>query len=264
MLFAVFLVRGALPWLIIWASVPSLGPIGALTATFSGDPIAETAIEASAPLLLMGGGVFLLLIFMHWLFLEKKRFGLPTEEIFFKNGVWFFAIASIVLCLIVWLAMQQSSMLAFAAVVGSTGFFITHGFRQNAEQAEKRMLNSNLSDVSKVFYLEILDTTFSIDGVIGAFAFTLSVPLILLGNGLGAVVVRQMTVRNIERIKKYAFLKNGAMYSVFFLGLIMISDGFGVHVPIWLSPLVTFGVLGYFFWKSKKHLVKNKLRRKSG
>ena len=48
---------------------------------------------------------------------------------------------------------------------------------------------SALSDVSKIFYLEVIDATFSIDGVIGAFAFTLSVPLILLGNGIGALVV---------------------------------------------------------------------------
>jgi len=57
--------------------------------------------------------------------------------------------------------------------------------------------------------LEIIDTTFSIDGVLGAFAFTLSVPLILIGNGLGALLVRQLTVSNIERIKKYVYLKNG-------------------------------------------------------
>jgi hypothetical protein len=70
-----------------------------------------------------------------------------------------------------------------------------------------------MSDLSKVFYLEVIDATFSIDGVIGAFAFTLSVPLILVGNGLGAIVVRELTVRNIERIRRYRYLKNGAMYS---------------------------------------------------
>lgn len=103
-------------------------------------------------------------------------------------------------------------------------------------------------------YLEVIDTTFSIDGVLGAFAFTLSIPLILLGNGLGAVVVRQLTVGNIERVKKYKYLKNGAMYSILFLGIIMVADGFGVHVPAWFSPVITFAVLGYFFYRSKKEL----------
>jgi hypothetical protein len=68
----------------------------------------------------------------------------------------------------------------------------------------------------------LIDTTFSIDGVLGAFAFTMSVPLIIIGNGLGALVVRSLTVKGINTIKKYAFLKNGAMYSIYCLGLIML------------------------------------------
>jgi len=56
-------------------------------------------------------------------------------------------------------------------------FFITHGFKQNAEQREKDLTKGNLSDISKILYLEVIDATFSIDGVLGAFAFTLSVPL---------------------------------------------------------------------------------------
>ncbi|WP_370574292.1 DUF475 domain-containing protein [Methanomethylovorans sp.] len=107
---------------------------------------------------------------------------------------------------------------------------------------------------SKISYLEIIDATFSIDGVIGAFAFTLSVPLIILGNGLGAFVVRELTIGNIERIQKYMYLKNGAMYSILFLGIFMIMDGFGYHVPSFLSPLATVFVVGYFFYKSKKQL----------
>jgi hypothetical protein len=147
--------------------------------------------------------------------------------------------------------------MAFSAVVGSTAFFITHGFKQNAEEEEKKLLEGGRSDISKILYLEVIDATFSIDGVLGAFAFTLSVPLILLGNGLGAIVLRQITVSNIDRIKKYKYLKNGAMYSVLFLGTIMLLDSFGFHIPHWLSPLATFGTIGYFFYKSKQELEKS-------
>jgi len=59
-LFAVFAIRGLLPWLIVWAATPGIGPIEAFTAAFSSDPSVLTAVEASAPLLLMGGGIFLL------------------------------------------------------------------------------------------------------------------------------------------------------------------------------------------------------------
>jgi hypothetical protein len=96
------------------------------------------------------------------------------------------------------------------------------------------------------------DATFSIDGVLGAFAFTLAVPLILLGNGLGAIVVRQLTIGNIERIKKYIYLKNGAMDSILLLGTIMLLDGFGFHFPSWVSPLSTFAVVGFCFFKSTR------------
>jgi uncharacterized protein len=249
---AVFLIRGLLPWLIVWAAVPSLGPVGALTATFSSDPRVIEAIETSAPILLIGGGTFLVFLFFNWLFLEPKQFGLRGEAFFQRQGVWFFAVVAILLTVIVWFALQLNPLMAFGAVVGSTAFFITHGFKQNAAQAEKELMREGLSDISKIFYLEVIDATFSIDGVLGAFAFTLSVPLILIGNGLGAFVVRELTIGNIERIKKYIYIKNGAMYSILFLGLIMLADSFGFHIPSWVSPVTTFAVVGYFFVKSRR------------
>jgi hypothetical protein len=247
---AVFLIRGVLPWLIVWMSNPALGPVGAFTATFSNDPEVVAAIEESAPILLMGGGTFLLFLFLHWIFLEEKHYGLPGECYVASKGVWFFAVVSILLALIVWFSLQVNTMMAFAAVIGSTAFFIVHGFRQNAEEQERKMMGGTMSDWSKIFYLEVIDATFSIDGVLGAFAFTLSVPLIIIGNGIGALVVRQITISNVDRIKSFLFLKNGAMYSILFLGCIMVLDGFGLVVPVWLSPLVTFGVVGFFYFKS--------------
>jgi hypothetical protein len=97
LVFAVFAIRGLLPWLIVWLSAPSLGPIGTITATFSSDPVVLTAIEQSAPVLLMGGGTFLLFLFLHWLFLEGKNFGLRGERYIASKGVWFFAVVSLLL-----------------------------------------------------------------------------------------------------------------------------------------------------------------------
>lgn len=254
-LFAVFVVRGVLPWLIVYVVNPSLGVIGSLTATFSNDPRVMASIEASAPILLAGGGIFLVFLFFHWLFLETKNFGLVGEKFFLRQGVWFYAIVSVILAVVVWHALKINPVMAFGAVVGSTAFFISHGFKQNAEQAEKDMVSgsSAKSDIAKILYLEIIDMTFSIDGVLGAFAFTMSVPLILLGNGIGAIVVRQLTIGNIDRIKKMIYLKNGAMYSMLILGTIMLVDAFGFHIPQWVSPVSTFAVIGYFWWKSMAH-----------
>jgi len=252
---AVFAVRGLLPWLIVWATNPSLGPIDALTATFSDDPNIAKVIEESSPFLLIGGGVFLIFLFFHWLFIETKNYGLKGERFFHRHGVWFFAIVSIILMVIVWYALKQNPFMAFGAVVGSTAFFIVHGFKQNAEVREKELIGgSSMSDWSKILYLEVIDATFSIDGVIGAFAFTMSVPLIIIGNGIGAFVVRELTIRNIETVKRLIYLKNGAMYSIFFLGMIMVLDSFGAHIPNWVSPVTTISIIGYFFYKSKRCL----------
>lgn len=249
--FAVFVVRGLLPLVIVWLANPGIGMLEVFTAAFSSDPKIAAAIEATSPLLLLSGGVFLVFLFFNWLFLESKNFGLRGERFFQAQGAWFFAVVSILLTFIVWHALKINPMLGFAAVMGSTMFFIIHGFRQFAEEQEKKLITGNMSDISKIAYLEVLDATFSIDGVVGAFAFTFSIPLILIGNGLGALVLRKLTVSNIERIKRYKYLKNGAMYSILILGVIMILDAFGFHVPQWLSPVATFAVVGYFFWKSR-------------
>ncbi|MBP9714891.1 MAG: DUF475 domain-containing protein [Candidatus Pacebacteria bacterium] len=255
MFIAVFMVRGVLPFAIVWAFNSSLSIGQVLSAAWSSDPLVQESIEQSAPILLVAGGVFLLFLFLHWLFLEDKRLGLPrTEKFFMSKGIWFYAIVSILLTVITAFALKESNMMGLGAVIGSTLFFITHGFKQNAEMQEKKLLGSAQSDLSKLFFLEIIDTTFSIDGVLGAFAFTLSVPLILIGNGFGALLVRELTLRNIERIKKYAYLKNGAMYSILVLGIIMICHSFGVHIPEYVSPLMTFMIIGLFFYKSHREL----------
>ena len=253
---AVFLVRGLLPWLLVWLTTPGLGPIEALTATFSSDPRVLEAVEASKSLLLIAGGTFMVFLFFHWIFMEPKNYGLYGERFFHSMGVWFFAVVSVLLTLLVWLALDKDPLLALGAVIGSSAFFIVHGFKQNAEESEKKLMGKDvkMTDISKIFYLEVIDSTFSIDGVIGAFAFTLSVPLIILGNGLGAVVVRQITVSNIEKFKKYRYLKNGAMYSILILGTIMLLDSFGFHIPSWVTPVITFIVIGFFYYKSVRDI----------
>ena len=251
-LFAVFGVRGVLPWLIVWIMTPGLGPWQAFTASLTGDPLALGAIQKSAPVLLMGGGVFFLFLFFHWILIEPKSYGLAVERVLARQGAWFYAVVSVLLAAIVWFALNRSPMLGFGAVMGSTAFFITHGVRSYAEEQEKRIMSGEggLSDVGKILYLEIIDITFSIDGIVGAFAFTLAVPLILIGNGIGAIIVRQLTYYGVSRIRRYAYLKNGAMYSILVLALVMLGHGFSIHIPDWISPVATFLIVGFFLVKS--------------
>lgn len=111
--------------------------------------------------------------------------------------------------------------------------------------------------------MEILDASFSIDGVIGEFAFTVSLPLILLGNGLGVLIVREFTIRGIDLVSKFAYLKNGAMYSIGMLGSLMILESFGKHYPFWLVPLNTFFLIGSFLYLSYKEIKEKEKIEKS-
>lgn len=72
LLIAVFVVRGILPFLIIWIANPSLSIVGVWNAAFSQGGI-EQYLEHSKPLLLIGGGMYLVLVFLGWLFLEEKN-----------------------------------------------------------------------------------------------------------------------------------------------------------------------------------------------
>lgn len=260
MILAVGIVRGVLPFVIYFIPNVHLGLRRAMIGFWSGDPAVVASVQSVAPYLLMAGGMFLLLLFLHWLLVEDKVCSYPFEDTFQKaGGVWFFAIAGCLLVGILYLVKEQftdpnramNAMLA--ASVGIAVFFIADGFKEHAEVVESRLMDdksSAMSDWSKVLFLEVIDATFSTDGVVGAFAFTMIVPFILLGNGLGAYVVRRLTLGNLDRLNQYQFLKNGAMYSIGLLGLAMTLEGFGVEIPFWVSPLITFACVGLFFWLS--------------
>jgi hypothetical protein len=255
-LFAVFIVRGILPFIIVWLANPTL-PLGdIITLAFSQSSQAVEYANASKGLLMIGGGTYLILIFLSWLFLEEKKYAFLLEKFIHRQFIWFYAFSSIFLTVIIYLCLKHNPILALSATIGATAFFITDGFKKNAEERGKTLANEKMSGWSKIIYLEVLDMSFSIDGVIGAFAFTTSVLLIIIGNGLGAVIVRQLTVKVIDRISKYAYLKNGAMYSIVILGIIMLLESFGSEIPSWVSPLAMFIILSIFLFLSYKELKK--------
>ncbi|HOI60146.1 MAG TPA: DUF475 domain-containing protein [Candidatus Pacearchaeota archaeon] len=251
---AVFIVRGLLPFIIVWLANSSLGLHEIFMAPFTNDALVAGSLEKSKPILLLGGGSYLFLIFLSWLFLEEKKYVLKIERFIYRQNVWFYTWVSIYITTIVYFSIKVDPILALAATIGISFFFITDGFKQNAEKTEKELSSgkTHLGDWSKILYLEVLDASFSIDGVVGAFAFTTSIPLILIGNGLGAIIIREITIKGINKISELTFLKNGAMYSIGFLGIIMILETFGLEVPFYLAPIVTFMVLGVFLYLSKR------------
>ena len=254
LLIAVVLVRGVLPFIIIWLANPAFSLGQVVGFVFHPTAEIEAYVAKSQAMLLLAGGVYLFLVFLNWLFMEEKKYAFLVEEFVHKQSVWFYAVASLFFCGVIYFSVKANPILALSAAIGSTAFFITDGFKKNAEEKEKQMLSGNMSAISKILYLEVLDATFSIDGVIGAFAFTMSIPLIFLGNGLGAYIVRELTVRGTAVISKFAYLKNGAMYSIGLLGGVMVLEAFGKEFPFWLAPLNTLLLLIIFMGLSLREL----------
>lgn len=261
LIFAVVIVRGALPFLIVWVSNTNLNFAQLISAFSSHDGTVANSLNASKPILLLGGGIYLFLVFLSWLFMEEKKYAFLVEGFIHRQSIWFYAISSIFLTVVIYFAVKVQPAMALAASVGATAFFITDGFKKNAAAEEAKLLGSNIGAISKILFLEVLDASFSIDGVIGAFAFTLSVPLIILGNGLGAFIVREFTVRGIDVITKFAYLKNGAMYSVGSLGILMVLEAFGREYPFWLAPVNTLVLLIIFLVLSLREIEESKVQK---
>ena len=231
---------------------------GKLYANFSGgSDLAANAINAQKPVILMFGAVFLLYLYFHWLFLEKKDPLYIERFLKAKHGVWFFGFAAVTLVVVMYLA-KANAMMMLAAAIGSATFFLLYGLKETAESTQQGIGNATMSDFSKFVYLEVLDAAFSFDGVVGSFAFTINLLLIFIGIGIGAVVVRQLTVKGIDQVSKYLYLKNGAMTSIGFLGLFMIIEAFGIELPSYIPIAATLLLVGVAFWKSRQLIVNPK------
>ena len=101
-------------------------------------------------------------------------------------------------------------------------------------------------------YLEVLDASFSFDGVIGAFAITSDVVIIMLGLAIGAIFVRSMTVYLVEKgtLDAYIYLEHGAHYAIGALAIIMLASGTGVHVPEVVTGLIGVAFIVWAVWAS--------------
>jgi hypothetical protein len=87
-------------------------------------------------------------------------------------------------------------------------------------------------------YLEVLDASFSFDGVIGAFALSQNLFVIAIGLGIGAMYVRTMTIMLVERgtLSQYRYLEHGAFYAILALSVIMFTQTL-IHIPEAITSL---------------------------
>ena len=107
------------------------------------------------------------------------------------------------------------------------------------------------SGLASFLYLEVLDASFSFDGVIGAFALSNNLFIIALGLGIGAMFVRSMTVMLVERgtLTEYRYLEHGAFYAIIALAAIMLLS-VRFHIPETITGLIGAAFIGMAFYAS--------------
>jgi len=103
-------------------------------------------------------------------------------------------------------------------------------------------------------YLEVLDASFSFDGVIGAFALSNNMVIIALGLSIGAMFVRSLTlllVRN-GTLAEYRYLEHGAFWAIIALAAIMLISAH-VEIPETVTGLIGAALIGLSLWWSVRH-----------
>ncbi|AOA58582.1 DUF475 domain-containing protein [Acinetobacter larvae] len=221
------------------------------------------------------GGMFLLLVFLNFLLDDEKDthwFRLLEERLSKLASVpaisVFIALVSLLItthfvALETKLAVLSSGIWGIVVYVGVQvlGHLLESG--QQPEGQANTAVKSNMikAGIGGFIYLEVLDASFSFDGVIGAFAITQDVVIIMLGLAIGAMFVRSMTVFLVEKetLDAYIFLEHGAHYAIGALAFIMLASATGMHISEVITGLigVTFiawAVLSSIAWNRKHRL----------
>ena len=258
-LFAVFGMRIVFPLAIV-AIAAGLGPVDAVNLSLN-DPAEYERIVNSAHVGIAGfGGAFLAMVGLKFFFDgEKDVFWIRGIEEFLSRVSALPAAEIAVLLLGVWgisLLLPDAEALTFvvAAILGLVTFIAVEGISTMLElHEEKQRLAGAVvrSGLGGFLYLNVLDASFSFDGVIGAFALSNNMIVIALGLSIGAMFVRSMTIHLVEKgtLAQYRYLEHGAFWAIIALGAIMLLSA-RWHIPETVTGLIGAILIGLSLWWS--------------
>jgi hypothetical protein len=260
---AVFVVRFALPIFIVMATA-NLGFGQVLDLALNHPNEYKHHLEASGPVISAFGGTFLLMISLsyfidyqkktHWLGLLERYLGKLGK--FDNITIFFMLLASILVYFTVdpqhHATVLIASICAMALHIGLELLSAAMGGHKKHLQVKHKV---GLAALASFIYLEILDASFSLDGVIGAFALTSDVIIIMAGLGAGAVWVRAMTIHLVRTnaLAKYIFLEHGAHWAIAFLGSVMLLKLYHIELPEWLVGSLGLIFIAAAIWWSNRH-----------
>jgi hypothetical protein len=217
-------------------------------------------LEEAHPSISAFGGAFLLVLSLYFLFDEARqvvwleRIERPLQKL--RSGLWLPpVIGAVTIAIISLLDTEHRSTVLSAGLLGVVSYTalnaIISGLGKLAPQGAKKY--TGWAAFLAFMYLQLLDASFSFDGVLGAFAITDKVILIALGLGVGAFWVRSLTVFLVQHgtLNTYKYLEHGAHYAILVLAAALLVSLF-VEVPDVITGVVGIGIIGASFVSSRE------------
>lgn len=260
--FAVFGMRIVFPLAIV-AIAAGLGPMETINLSLN-DPQEYERIVSSAHVGIAGfGGAFLAMVGLKFFFDQEKD--IHWISVIERQLARFAALPAAeiaILLLILWgvsslLSPDEALTFLVAGILGLVTFIAVEGIstilemREEAARLQGAVVRSGLGGF---LYLNILDASFSFDGVIGAFALSNNMVVIALGLSIGAMFVRSMTIHLVRQgtLAQYRFLEHGAFWAIIALGAIMLVSA-KFHIPETITGLIGAVLIGFSLWWSIRY-----------
>lgn len=256
---AVFGMRIIFPLAVV-SIAAKINPIAALELALV-RPAAYAEIMHDAHLSIAAfGGAFLMMVGLHYFLDAGKEIHWlhHLEETLSRWAVLDGVQYALVLALVLGFSMlhqgEEQATFLFSALFGLVTYAGVKVLGQVLDRADQAADMTRAGGLGAFLYLEVLDASFSFDGVIGAFALTQNLLLIAIGLGIGAMYVRSMTIMLVERqtLAEFRYLEHGAFWSILALSVVMFVQTL-VHVPEIITGLAGAGLIGLAFLSSIRH-----------
>lgn len=253
---AVFGMRIVFPLLIVVVAA-HIGPIAAIRLAAT-EPAEYARIIDGAHLSIAAfGGAFLMMVALsyfvdeakdiHWIATLERQMSKYASI----RGIEVAVVLVIVMAFATILPDEEVDTFLFSAVAGLLTFLAVEVVGHILDASQEAADMAAKGGVGAFLYLEVLDASFSFDGVIGAFALTQNLFLIAIGLGIGAMYVRSMTIMLVERntLARFRYLEHGAFWSILILACVMFAQTL-IHVPEVFTGLVGAAFIGVSLWSS--------------
>jgi uncharacterized protein len=259
--FAVFGMRIVFPLAIV-AIAASLGPIEAVRLAAANPAEYERIITAAHVGIAGFGGAFLAMVGLKFFFDSDKEvhwIRIVEERLAKLSSVDAIEIAIVLLALYgisTMLPREEAFTYLVSGIFGILAYLAVEAVNALLEPDQSAVAAGAAvrSGLAGFLYLNLLDSAFSFDGVIGAFALSNNIFVIALGLGIGAMFVRSMTVLLVDKgtLAEYRYLEHGAFWAILALAAIMLLSA-RFHIPEVITGLIGALLIGFALYASVKH-----------